>query len=52
MLADRLGRLIKDGELRRNMGKEGHRRFLGNYTIDKFESNILSTLQTILKKTV
>ncbi len=52
MLADRLGRLLKDGELRRIMGKEGHRRFLENYTIDKFESNILFTLQTILNKTV
>lgn len=48
-LADKIEILLNDRELRVRMGKEGYKRFLNNYTIDKFESNIFETIQTILK---
>ena len=50
MLADKLEILLNDKELRLRMGKEGYTRFINNYTLDKFESNILETINTILKK--
>jgi len=48
MLADKLEILLNDKELRLRMGKEGYSRFLDNYTIDKFETSIFNTIQTIL----
>ena len=48
MLADKLAVLLDDKELRIRMGQEGYKRFLNNYTIDKFESNIFKTIQAIL----
>jgi glycosyltransferase involved in cell wall biosynthesis len=51
MLADRLSVLLDDKELRRRMGQEGYKRFMANYTIDKFENNICETIQTILNAT-
>jgi glycosyltransferase involved in cell wall biosynthesis len=50
MLADKLEILLNDKEMREMMGTAGYRRFLQNYTFDKFESNILDTIQTILKQ--
>jgi glycosyltransferase involved in cell wall biosynthesis len=50
MLADKLAVLLNDKELRLRMGQEGHKRFLANYTIDKFEKNICDTIQTILNE--
>jgi glycosyltransferase involved in cell wall biosynthesis len=48
MLADRLSVLLKDKDLRQRMGQEGYKRFLANYTIDKFENNICETIHSIL----
>jgi glycosyltransferase involved in cell wall biosynthesis len=48
MLAEKLGILINDRELRLRMGKKGYDRFLNKFTIDKFESNMFETIQTIL----
>jgi uncharacterized protein len=48
MLADKLSVLLNDKELRIRMGQEGYKRYLANYTIDKFEKNIFDTIQTIL----
>jgi glycosyltransferase involved in cell wall biosynthesis len=47
-LADKLSVLLNDKELRLRMGQEGYKRYLANYTIDKFEKNICETIQTIL----
>jgi glycosyltransferase involved in cell wall biosynthesis len=49
-LADKLAVLLTDGDLRRRMGQEGHRKFLKNYTVDIFESRILSTIQSVLNE--
>lgn len=50
MLADKLSVLLNDKELRIRMGQEGYKRYLANYTIDKFEKNIFDTIQTILNR--
>jgi glycosyltransferase involved in cell wall biosynthesis len=50
LLADKLAVLLNDKELRQAMGQEGYKRFLANYTIDKFEKNICETIQTILNE--
>lgn len=50
MLADKLSVLLNDKELRMRMGQAGYNRYLANYTIDKFEQNILVTIQTILNE--
>jgi glycosyltransferase involved in cell wall biosynthesis len=50
MLADKLAVLLDDKELRLKMGRAGYKRFTDNYTIDKFESNILETIQTIIAR--
>lgn len=48
-LAERLGQLISDNDLRHRLGSNGLRRFRENYTIDRFESNVADTIHTILK---
>ena len=50
MLADKLEVLLNDKDLRLKMGREGYKRFIDNYTMDKFESNILETIQTIINE--
>jgi glycosyltransferase involved in cell wall biosynthesis len=51
-LAEKIRLLLDDSSLRLKMGQEGYKRFLGNYTIDRFEYNICETIKTILMKRV
>lgn len=48
MLALKIEILLKDKDLRINMGKQGYERFMSNYTLAHFEDNIFKTFQKIL----
>lgn len=48
LLADKIALLLKDKNMRIEMGKKGSSRFSQNYTLDKFEFNMLNTFQSIL----
>lgn len=48
MLAEKIGLLLKDENLRITMGAKGYERFLSNYTLSHFESNMLRTFNTVL----
>lgn len=48
-LADKLEFLLLNPEIAKQMGQLGKDRFLEKYTIDKFESNLASILNSILK---
>ena len=48
MLADKIAILLKDKDLRIEMGGKGYERFLNNYTLNHFENNMNRTFQTIL----
>lgn len=50
MLADKIGVLLNDKELRIAMGKKGYERFINNYTLQHFESNITATFQNIINR--
>ncbi len=52
MLAAKLEILIRDKDLRSEMGRKGFERFRNNYTIDKFEQNVTATLMTILNQSL
>jgi len=47
-LADKLELLLYDPELRKRMGGAGRNRFLEKYTLDKFESGLLTIFQNVL----
>ncbi len=49
-LSDKLYVLLKNEDLRLEMGRKGHNRFMGNFTIDHFEKNMLTTFQDILRQ--
>ena len=48
MLADKIAILLKDKDLRIEMGKKGYERFIKNYTLNHFENNMNRTFQAIL----
>lgn len=48
MLAEKIALLVKDKDLRKNMGENGHNRYINNYTLDQFESNLYNTLQQVM----
>jgi glycosyltransferase involved in cell wall biosynthesis len=48
ILADKISILLKDKQLRIDMGKKGHERFINNFTLTHFENNIYKTFQAIL----
>lgn len=50
MLADKLALLLKDKDLRIKMGKRGLQRFTENYTLEKFETNMVNTFNLILNR--
>jgi len=50
VLSDKIKELIKNPNLRINMGKEGRKKFLATYTIDKFENGLSNIFDTIIKK--
>jgi glycosyltransferase involved in cell wall biosynthesis len=49
-IADKIEFLIKNPEKRIKMGKEGRKKFLENYTIDKFEENMIKVFEDVLNK--
>ena len=48
MLADKIAILLKDKDLRIEMGKKGYKRFMNNYSLNHFENNMNRTFHTIL----
>jgi glycosyltransferase involved in cell wall biosynthesis len=50
MLAEKIAILLKDKDLRIEMGKKGYERFINNYTLKHFENNLIRTFQAILSK--
>ena len=48
MLADKIAILLKDKNLRIEMGKKGYERFINNYTLNHFENSMNNIFQTIL----
>lgn len=49
-IAEKLEVLIKKPELRKQMGEAGRKKFLENYTIEKFEQNMLRVFNKVLRK--
>ncbi len=49
-IAEKLEILINNPELRKKMGEAGRKKFLENYTIDKFEENLVNVFNQILEK--
>jgi len=47
-IANKLELLINNYELRRSMGIAGRKKFVENYTLDKFENNIVNVFSKIL----
>lgn len=48
MLADKIAILLKDKDLRIEMGKKGYERFINNYTLNHFENSMNKTFWEIL----
>jgi glycosyltransferase involved in cell wall biosynthesis len=48
MLAEKIDILLKNKNLRMRMGKKGYERFINNFTLNHFESNLNKTFQSIL----
>ena len=48
MLADKIAVLLKNKNLRVEMGKKGYERFIDHYTLNHFENNMIETFQKIL----
>ncbi|MCW5517988.1 glycosyltransferase family 4 protein [Muriicola sp. Z0-33] len=48
MLAEKIAVLLKNKNMRIEMGKRGYERFMDNYTINHFEKNIHYIFQTLL----
>lgn len=49
MMADKIGILLTNEELRTSMGQKGYDRFINNYTLRHFEFNMAETLKNILQ---
>jgi glycosyltransferase involved in cell wall biosynthesis len=50
-LVDRVGRLLRDGALRGRMGTEARKRFLEEYTLDRYAERMNSVFAEALRKT-
>lgn len=50
IFADKLAILLRDKDLRIKMGEKGLQRFTENYTLEKFETNMVKTLNFILDR--
>lgn len=48
MLAEKIAILLRDKNLRIEMGRQGLQRFIANYTLDRFESDMVNTFNAIL----
>jgi len=48
-LADKIELLIKDKDLREKLGRAGRKKYLENYTLMRFEKNILHTFSKVLE---
>jgi glycosyltransferase involved in cell wall biosynthesis len=48
MLAEKIAILLKDKDLRIEMGKKGYERFINNYTLNHFENSMNKTFWKIL----
>lgn len=48
MLAEKIAILLKDKDLRIEMGKQGLQRFIANYTLERFETDMINTFNAIL----
>ncbi len=48
-LAEKIGILLDNKDLRTTMGKKGFERYKGNYTVEIFENNMIKTFDKILK---
>jgi glycosyltransferase involved in cell wall biosynthesis len=48
LLAEKIGLLLDSRELRMTMGKNGYQRFIENYTLQHFESNINAVFQEVI----
>jgi glycosyltransferase involved in cell wall biosynthesis len=49
-IADKIKIMVDDAELRKNMGSAGRDKFLKNYTLEIFESNLRNVFDEILKE--
>lgn len=49
-LADKIEILIIKPELRKEMGEKGRKKYLENYTLEKFEQNIINVFLNVIKK--
>lgn len=47
-LVDRMGRLLRDGSLRKRMGAEARKRFLHEYTFDRYATRIRAVFAEVL----
>jgi glycosyltransferase involved in cell wall biosynthesis len=47
-LAEKIAILLSDKNLRIEMGKKGYERYINNFTLNHFESNLVRTFQAIL----
>ena len=48
MLADKIAILLENKNLRIEMGRKGHEKFINNFTLAHFEKNMNKTFQSIL----
>lgn len=49
MLADKIAILLKDKQLRKDMGSRGYERFMNNFTLQHFETNINEAFQSVAR---
>jgi len=50
MLVEKIASLLKNKDLRMEMGKKGYERFINNFTLNHFENNINKTFKAILSE--
>jgi glycosyltransferase involved in cell wall biosynthesis len=48
ILSDKIAILLRDESLRKKMGKNGYNHFIGNFTFERFEKNILNIYNNVL----
>jgi glycosyltransferase involved in cell wall biosynthesis len=48
MLAEKIAILLNDKDMRTEMGKQGLQRFIANYTLERFETDMINTFNSIL----
>ncbi len=50
MLSEKINELLQDEALRTRMGKKGYQKFMSNYTLQHFETNMYNTFKTVLSQ--